>query len=143
MDIREYMVAHDGLIVSDGTCRDGDLLRSFLPIIDQYLGHIDGDVLKECYAFLGEYGDFGWLADLEGDVESDDLKRMEWIVSEWMWDEMNAIAPDGFYFGANAGDGACFGFWKCDENEYQPLTNNENIIYLNGYAPVRNYVKLG
>ena len=79
---------------------------------------IDGDVVKECYAFLGEHGEFGWLADLHGEIDDDDFNRMEWIVSDWMWDEMNAIAPDGFYFGANAGDGACFGFWKCDENEY-------------------------
>ena len=32
---------------------------------------------------------------------------------------LNEYAPDGYYFGALEGDGACFGFWKLSDNEYE------------------------
>ena len=42
--------------------------------------------------------------------------------ASYIWDEdiynfFNEIAPDGFYFGSSEGDGACFGFFKYEEEE--------------------------
>lgn len=117
MDLMDYIVKHDGFIVSDGTCRDGDLLTSFLPIIEKYAKDDCSEIIKECYAFIGRHGQFGWLANLEGEISKEDYNRMEWIVSDWMWDNMFYIAPKEFYFGASEGDAACFGFWRDDYGE--------------------------
>jgi hypothetical protein len=34
---------------------------------------------------------------------------------EWLFDSLNSLAPEGFYFGAHHGDGADFGFWPSEE----------------------------
>jgi len=33
------------------------------------------------------------------------------IATQWAFDRLGELAPEGFYFGASEGDGACFGFW--------------------------------
>lgn len=34
---------------------------------------------------------------------------------ENLFDTLNYIAPEGYYFGAHEGDGSDFGFWQCEE----------------------------
>ena len=34
-----------------------------------------------------------------------------------LFDKLDEIAPDGFYFAAHPDDGACYGFWEVDPNE--------------------------
>jgi hypothetical protein len=41
------------------------------------------------------------------------------VATEWAFDRLGELAPDGFYFGASEGDGACFGFWL--EQEWADL----------------------
>lgn len=114
MDLKKYILENDGLVISEGTCRDGDLLSSFLPIIEQYDTGEYKATIDWCYNFINDNGGtFGWLADLD-DVDSDDFDLMAWAVNDWMWERMNRIAPEGFYFGANEGDSSCFGFWKVE-----------------------------
>jgi len=42
--------------------------------------------------------------------------RAAWYADavEWMSDRLSECAPDGYFFGAHPGDGACFGFWPED-----------------------------
>lgn len=41
-----------------------------------------------------------------------DTEIISWITHEIAWDAMEEIAPEGYYFGAHAGDGCDYGFWK-------------------------------
>lgn len=42
-------------------------------------------------------------------------EECSWLLNEELWDALNEHAPEGFYFGAHEGDGACYGFWRCEE----------------------------
>lgn len=33
-----------------------------------------------------------------------------------LFDSLDAVSPDGCYFGALEGDGACYGFWPCEDD---------------------------
>lgn len=46
--------------------------------------------------------------------DTDDDAAREGIFEEII-DHLNDVAPDGLHFGASAGDGASFGFWKIEE----------------------------
>ena len=34
---------------------------------------------------------------------------------EDLFDELDILSPEGFYFGAHPGDGSDFGFWECED----------------------------
>ena len=37
--------------------------------------------------------------------------QADWILED-LFDTLNALAPEGYYFGAHPGDGSDFGFWE-------------------------------
>lgn len=39
------------------------------------------------------------------------------LFDEDVWDYMNDCAPAGYYFGCMDGDGACIGFFQCEEEK--------------------------
>lgn len=44
--------------------------------------------------------------------------EMGYLLHETLWDAMDEIAPEGYYFGAHPGDGCDYGYWKVlDPNE--------------------------
>lgn len=32
----------------------------------------------------------------------------------WLFEQLESVAPDGYFFGAHPGDGSDFGFWEID-----------------------------
>lgn len=44
-------------------------------------------------------------------------EEIGYILNEDIWDAMQEIAPDGFFFGAHPGDGADYGFWAIEEDD--------------------------
>lgn len=94
-----------GMVVSDGTMGVNVLIRKYL------------DVLKT-------YSPNNYKAYIEANPELKDrdvwmaldIQDKSYIVDE-LADELDKIAPEGYYFGASEGDGACFGFWSVDPDE--------------------------
>ena len=43
--------------------------------------------------------------------------EMGYLLHEVLWDARDEIAPEGYYFGAHAGDGCDYGFWRIKDWE--------------------------
>lgn len=91
-------------VVSDGTLKPEDLIPKFL----NALKHDETAHAK----FLKDNPEI--LEIQSWDDVDDETKSM--LVDE-LTDALNDIAPDGYFFGASDGDGACFGFWAVDPDE--------------------------
>lgn len=53
----------------------------------------------------------GWReGDYWTEQASDDLQDL--------FDILDSIAPEGCYFGALEGDGSCYGFWPCEDDDF-------------------------
>lgn len=85
--------------VSFGTLRHEDLIPLFYDFLMQHAP----EVVFADLAYSGKevYGD-PYFDTEEAAIDLDAL-----------FDAMDAVAPDGCYFGALEGDGADFGFWEC------------------------------
>lgn len=91
-----------GMVVSDGTMRPEDIIPKFLNVLKVY----GRDVYDK---YVGENPE---VLDLSG---MDD-ETMGWVVDE-LFDKLNEIAPEGYSFGSQDGDGVCYGFWSVDADE--------------------------
>lgn len=91
--------------ISSGTLRTEDLLQAFADELEYHVKRNKGargiglpakrKLVREAYA-----------------VDAGDELYADEIVQE-LSDALETFAPPYAYFGANEGDGACFGFWPC------------------------------
>ena len=91
-----------GLVVSEGTMRSEDLIPKFLNVLKTYGKDKYDAYVKENPEVL--------------DFEGMDDETMGYVVDE-LFDKLDEIAPEGFYFAAHPDDGACYGFWEVDPDE--------------------------
>jgi len=102
-----------GMILSSGTMRPGDLIEAFFPIVERVdprkaaeLKRKYGDVF--IYMYSPEYsagiGD-GWFYDDDNLAEA-----AGWLVGD-LFDLLNEYGPDAYHFSASEGDGACYGYF--------------------------------
>jgi len=95
--------------VSSGTMRPDDLIPEFLYVLELHWPEKAQELVEE----------------YDGSEDDDDY----WLLDA-LFDALNEVAPEGFYFGASTGDGADYGFWL-DEAiadclvEYQARQNRE------------------
>lgn len=88
-------------IISEGTLRLDHLADAYLGAFDQ-LGQDVPEPFRSdlqqcaayCSALMGPEPEPAWE-----------------IAVDWASDRLSELAPEGFYFGSQEGDGACFGFW--------------------------------
>jgi len=90
-------------IVSTGTLRTEDLLVRYWQTAEQ-LGAELCTVLPALQHLVGEDSR---ESDWDDDMACGCLLQLGDILQD--------VAPTGFYFGASEGDGACFGFWLCED----------------------------
>ena len=102
-------------VVSDGTLKPEDLIPKFL----NALKHDETAYSK----FLKDNPEI--LEIQSWDDVDDETKSM--LVDE-LTDALNDIAPDGYFFGASDGDGACFGFWAVDPDESKKSEAAEDAL---------------
>ena len=86
--------------VSWGTLRTEDLIETFLDFLEEH-GHPYSIVFREEYEKI-----------LKNKNDETKEEYLEYLLNEDIWDAMQALEPDGYYFGAHPGDGADFGYWK-------------------------------
>lgn len=92
--------------ISEGTLRECDLIPCFLREMDRIDREV-ADRVREDFAevFAVEHQSETW-------EQTCDLfpEQCEFLL-ERLFAELDLFAPEGLYFGATEGDGACFGFW--------------------------------
>lgn len=95
-----------GKSVSHATLRTQDLIAAFLPVLR------DLDWQKKNKLCIAEGQQ--WLqryADYDGNFDESDATN---YLNEDLFVAIDIFAPEGYYFGANEGDGSDFGFWAVD-----------------------------
>lgn len=89
--------------ISDGTMRLEDLIPKFL----DWLVDLDSDT--------GQYE--GFIQEVQERMDKRDYYECgdaDFDLEE-LFDALDQYSPEGCYFGASIGDGACYGWWECEE----------------------------
>ena len=120
------MTFHGGT-VSEGTLLPEDLIPVFAEEYVRLGG--DADKVKSFHKHVEEYHDgsidewthFSKNGNSWSGIPNHCLTsarslmdNLQWDLEE-LFDLLNDLAPEGYYFGAHEGDGADFGFWKWKE----------------------------
>lgn len=87
-----------GTEVVSGTVRDEDLISAFEMVL-----------MRAGVGFRRPSAVRGLMAG-QTDLLDSGLEEVDDYIAD-LFDQLNDIAPEGCYFGAHWGDGACFGFW--------------------------------
>jgi hypothetical protein len=90
--------------VSEGSLKSNHIVRSCLPILREYSLELYQEIRLQIPDEAMKDGDHAWWYSQD----------CAWIVNEDLFEAMNEIAPEGYYFGAHPDDGADFGFWEVD-----------------------------
>ena len=114
------MANHKSRVVIEGTLRNEDLIPAFVREALELLDAEDqeditfpllsADEIEETHVFVSEVQDRmrntpDYFNTEDADADLDEL-----------FTTLNSMAQDGEYFGANEGDGACFGWWDIVDN---------------------------
>ena len=100
--------------VSHGTMRPQDLIPAFLraiAVIAQHkpegFNHSHANALQVAYPHSVP----NWVVDEGDDCPWWDAEESGWLL-ETLFEGLNSVAPEGYYFGAHPGDGSDYGFWE-------------------------------
>ena len=92
--------------ISHGTMKSEDLLDTFMDYIEI--------ANKERWRELSARFQRDW--DNEVETTEDGEIFIDYFLNEDVWEVMEELAPDGYYFGAHIGDGSDFGYWRDEIN---------------------------
>lgn len=99
-------------VISSGTLRPQDLIPAYLRALRElFPAAYEQVVMPGCgFSAFPSYAQEDRDSDWWRSEAADSLL-------ESLSDILSENAPDGYYFGAHWGDGACFGFWADNESE--------------------------
>lgn len=97
--------------ISHGTLRTQDLIPAFLDVLRIHNPEAYQQIM------IPDAGFSALPSYAQEDDSSDwwDSEDAGWLL-ESLFDALNELAPEGYYFGAHPGDGSDFGFWACEED---------------------------
>jgi len=99
--------------VSRATMRTQDLVPAFVEVLEKHSPeHWYATKTAFTVEFNMVYREFLELPDDDPRWSSEALM---YILNEDIWEAMQEIAPDGYYFGASKGDGSDYGYWRIEE----------------------------
>jgi hypothetical protein len=114
--------------VSHGTMREEDLIPTFMDVLDDIREEItlsagpwpvSSDPSRLDYRVKVVGGIDGRLGEIERRIDTDgyfDSEDAHWDL-EYLFDQLDALAPAGYYFGAHPGDGSDYGFWEVESDD--------------------------
>ena len=105
----DFRLSNDfaGLELSHATMRPEDLIPCFL----SFLASHAPQAMPEDAQYMGAQ----YLMQTDtGAMDTED----GWHDTHILFDILDSIAPEGCYFGALEGDGSCYGFWPCEDDDF-------------------------
>jgi hypothetical protein len=103
----------EGYTVSEGTLLVEDLITEFLDFLEINAEHEWKRLLEEWRDTLPHTGKYNvFVSPKFKEWILNDLQEHATSLGDEVWNTLERIAPEGCYFGALEGDGACFGFWR-------------------------------
>ena len=106
--LKTDLEAYGSVTVSAGTMRLQDTLPAILDAIGKYCPTEYEQLL------LMPFGPIPAHAMEDDDAEWWDSEAPVFLFEDWS-DLLDSVAPEGYYFGAHPGDGACMGFFPFEE----------------------------
>ena len=101
-------------VISEGTLNPDDLAVAFCKheddIQDYFATSIDADIrihLDKLRKDVSELRLYGGLMGYETKAD---------LIDEIM-DSLDLLSPEDYYFGAHPDDGACYGYWRFDDED--------------------------
>lgn len=107
-------------IISTGTLNPEHLIPAFLSALQDAMDSRAMQPGQDDPYHVARYGQAeDRMGAIERSMETDgyyDSEDCTWDM-EWLQERLEYYAPEGTYFGASDGDGACFGFWDHVESD--------------------------
>lgn len=100
--------------VSWGTLRSIDLANAFINTLDTYRNQSDTEATNLVAQIREEVPQEAWEDDAHPYWNTSEAG---YLINETLFDALNEICPEGFYFGALEGDGSDIGFWQIQDDE--------------------------
>ena len=99
-------------IISEYTLNPQHLADTFLKHAEELEAYlkVDFSQMEDGSNIQGEEDFWIWLDSFDNDDDA-----LSSAIDDLM-DFFTSLCPEGYYFGAHPDDGACFGYWKVDDD---------------------------